>query len=241
MRTLKRKILHIVLFLYFIVPFHYLFAKSHAYSVEHITRSEGLNNASAHCIIQGSDGFIWIGTANGLIKYDGISFIQFVSNKHIPTTLSNNYINSLMEDSKGNIWVGTNQGALNKFNKYSGKFKRYNHQKGDSNSIGAGSVYSILEDTHGNIWVAVNPSGLYFFNPETEKFYRFWLPEEKQKPNKKIRAYSLFLDSDDEIWVGTNNGVYRIKPNFDRQFTQRSMFNAFNFIKKNTIVEFWNT
>lgn len=241
MRTLKRKILHIVLFLYFIVPSYYLFAKSNAYSVEHITRSEGLNNASGHCIIQGSDGFIWIGTVNGLIKYDGIRFTQFVNDTHIPTSLSNNYINSLIEDSKGNIWVGTNQGALNKFNKYSGKFKRYNHQKDDSTSIGAGSVYSILEDTHGNIWVAVNPSGLYFFNPETEKFYRFWLPEEKQKPNKKIRAYSLFLDSDDEIWLGTNNGVYRIKPNFDRQFTERSKFNDFNFIKKNNIVEFWNS
>lgn len=80
-----------------------------------------LTSNSVYAILRDSEGFLWIGTQNGLNRYDGEKFISYLHNPHDSTTLSDNFVLSLAEDSAGTIWVGTRHG-LNFFDKRTEKF-----------------------------------------------------------------------------------------------------------------------
>jgi ligand-binding sensor domain-containing protein len=75
------------------------------YRLEH-----GLSQISVNCIIRDSNGFLWIGTQDGLNKFDGYDFKVYRHQPSDPNSLSNSNINSVIEDRSGNIWVGTQYG-----------------------------------------------------------------------------------------------------------------------------------
>ena len=82
---------------------------------DYFSVEDGLASCYTYCITQDSSGFIWIGTANGLNRYDGYNFTVF---KHIPfdtTGLSDNLINALCFDQSGYLWIGTGNGGLNRY------------------------------------------------------------------------------------------------------------------------------
>jgi signal transduction histidine kinase/ligand-binding sensor domain-containing protein len=172
--------------------------------------SRGLSHNSGLCFVQDVRGFLWIGTQNGLSRYDGYNFKNYLDNPGDSTSLSDNYINSLFIDNLGIIWVGTNQGGLNKFNRFNDTFTSYQNNPDDPFSLGAGAVYSINEDKFGNLWVAVNPNGLYLFDRKTERFYHF-----PNNPDDKLsyygkRAFYLFKDSKDDLWIGSDEGLNKM-------------------------------
>jgi len=120
-----------------------------------ITINEGLSQNSALAIIQDRKGFIWIGTKDGLNRYDGIGF-QVYRHTLDKNSLVNNHIKCLYQDSGGNIWIGTLDG-LSKFNPETEQFTAY--QKNDSTDLSGNLITTILEDSFKNIWIGTN-SGL---------------------------------------------------------------------------------
>ncbi|MFI5132879.1 MAG: two-component regulator propeller domain-containing protein [Chitinophagales bacterium] len=92
-------------------------------SFEHLTTENGLSENVIYSIVQDSKGYLWIGTDNGLNRYNGYEFKKFRYNASDNNSLPSNTINSICEDSQGNIWLGTNQG-LCKYNYIDGKFLR---------------------------------------------------------------------------------------------------------------------
>ncbi|MCK7536674.1 MAG: hypothetical protein MZV63_39770 [Marinilabiliales bacterium] len=70
----------------------------------------GLSQTSIHCLLQDKRGFLWIGTQDGLNRYDGYSFKSFKNEPHDTASISNNYIHCLFEDSQGNIWSWNKSG-----------------------------------------------------------------------------------------------------------------------------------
>ena len=83
---------------------------------KHITVEDGLSVSWVHTIVQDSCGFIWVGTHNGLNRYDGYTFVTYKNNINDKNCISNNSIKCLLEDSKGNFWIGTNKN-LNRYQK----------------------------------------------------------------------------------------------------------------------------
>jgi len=102
-------------------------------NVKHFTIEDGMSQTSVQCLIQDKKGFLWIGTQDGLNKYDGYSFLRFKYDPSDTTTISNNYIHCIYEDNKNNIWVGTNSG-LNKFDAEKQIFIRYLRDDADPNN-----------------------------------------------------------------------------------------------------------
>ena len=80
-------------------------------SFKNISIEEGLSQATVETIIQDKKGYIWIGTNDGLNRYNGYDFKVFRQDKNTSKSLVNNYIVDLKEDTKGNIWVGTANGV----------------------------------------------------------------------------------------------------------------------------------
>jgi len=186
---------------------------------KHLTIEDGLPQNSVQAMLQDSTGFLWVGTQEGLVRYDGYSLKVF---KHDPSnshSLSDNYINSLLEDSQGNLWVGTFGGGLNYFNPKTQQFTHYRHQAGDANSISNDDVRSLIKDSQGNLWVGTFSEGLNFFNPKTQQFthYRHQAGDANSLSDNDVR--SLLEDSQGNLWVGTDGGGLNYFNTKTQQFT----------------------
>jgi len=91
---------------------------------EHIEIEEGLANATVTSILQDRKGFLWVGTNEGLYKYDGYSFTEYRYDPFDPNSLSQNFIYTIFEDKAGTIWTSSIEG-LCKFDRSTEKFTRY--------------------------------------------------------------------------------------------------------------------
>src|ERR1700749_1463863 len=83
------------------------FSQNQSLKFEHIGTAEGLSQINVLCIMQDSRGFMWIGTRDGLNRYDGYKFTVYNHSFQDDNTISNNQISDIVEDKDGNIWVAT--------------------------------------------------------------------------------------------------------------------------------------
>nr|WP_246722977.1 two-component regulator propeller domain-containing protein [Aliikangiella sp. G2MR2-5] len=128
--------------------------------------------STAKAIFQDSKGFIWIGTYDGLTRFDGYRFVNFKSDPADPTSLSNNIVVSIVEDQQGFLWVGTAQNGVNRFDPATGKFTRFASEADDFDSLSSPQIHVVHEDSQGRIWVGTN-QGLDHFLPEKQAFSHF--------------------------------------------------------------------
>ena len=96
---------------------------------------------------QDSKGYIWVGTIDGLQRYDGTRFVNYLPDMHDPEALHNGKINSIFEDSKKRFWIGTDIGAPYQLNRSTGKFYNYSLHQPNGNTLmnGAGKF---IEDSN---------------------------------------------------------------------------------------------
>ncbi|MCH5716160.1 ligand-binding sensor domain-containing protein [Niabella hibiscisoli] len=116
-------------------------------SFHHFSVEQGLPNYSVISLTQDKLGFMWIGTVDGLCRYDGLRFKVYRYNAKDSTSLSSNHVISLFTDSKGVVWAGTSAG-LNRYNVKLDRFDRI-----PLNKARAGGVFCIYEDSQERIWV----------------------------------------------------------------------------------------
>jgi len=111
-----------------------------------LTVNDGLSQNIVESIYQGSDGFLWLGTQDGLDRFDGQNFVSYNYKIDDSSSLSNNYVKDIVEDSNGNLWIGTYGGGLNKFDKKS-NFKHFTINSESTNSISDNVVYTIFQQS----------------------------------------------------------------------------------------------
>ncbi len=192
------------MFLFLIVGSMQTQAQKNEIKFENISIRNGLSQSFVTCIIQDRQGFMWIGTQDGLNKFDGYTFTVYKSVAGDTTTVSNNYINTIYESSSGEIWVGTEAG-LNRFDKTTETFTRYLHDPKNPKSISESFVWSICEGADSSLWVGTESKGLNRMDFATGEFTRYsTLTRPAKLPNNNVR--SLFLDSRNRLWVGTLGG-----------------------------------
>lgn len=120
-------------------------------------------------MVQDSVGFMWIGTKNGLNRYDGVRFKVYNQRN---SSLSSSDISVLKIDRKGRMWIGTIGGGLNLYDLRKDKFINYkNHFKKSTVQTG-NNIYEITEDSDGKIWIGTE-NGLYLYNEKSNNFQLF--------------------------------------------------------------------
>ncbi len=147
-------------------------AQSLNYKFMRIQKIDGHRLGEVHSLAQDQQGFIWLGTIDGLFRYDGYSLKGYKHDRNDSTSIGNNLIFSLLVDRSGTLWVGTSGGGLNRFDRKTESFVQYQYRRGDPSSLNAVVVSAIYEDRHGTLWVGTW-SGLNRLNRETGKFTRF--------------------------------------------------------------------
>ena len=190
-----------------------------------ITSSNGLSQNTVNCIIQDNKGFVWIGTANGLNRYNGYQFKIYKNEQGNENSLSNNYVVALYQDRKGYIWIGTFGGGVNRFNPDTEEFVRYQHRKGDVSSIASNDIRAFYEDEKGKLWLGLYGGDFSCFDSVTQKFERFPVSPQRNYPNPQ-RVFALIPDKNQGFWVGTTHGLFY----FDRQ---KKSYTRYFLVQKN--------
>ena len=116
--------------------------------------TKGLEARVVPSIILDSKGFLWVGSREGLYRYDGYKAQAFLPQRGNPDAISDIDIRSVYEAVDGSIWVGTNTGGLDRYDPATGKFRNFAHNSADPTSIIDNSINSIVEGPAGLLWVA---------------------------------------------------------------------------------------
>jgi ligand-binding sensor domain-containing protein/serine phosphatase RsbU (regulator of sigma subunit) len=158
------------------------------YNLDIWTTDEGLPSNSVLEVLQTSDGYLWLGTYNGLARFDGVEFSVFSqANTH---ALKSNGIWTLAEDKEGVLWIGTNGGGLAQYKNQA--FKSYQTKDGLPGEI----VKSLHVDAAGQLWIGTD-KGLCV--REGERFRKIEAPEVAD-----IQIDAIISDAGGNLWIGTN-------------------------------------
>ncbi len=130
-------------------------------------RLDGLSHNTVTALLQDREGFLWIGTSDGLNRYDGYDFVVYRHDRFDSTSLSNNVVKALLEDQAGTLWVGTD-GGLDRFDRRTGRFIRYSLRPAPLASQ-AQAIFALLEDHAGRLWVGTD-DGLYRYDRVSDRF-----------------------------------------------------------------------
>jgi signal transduction histidine kinase/ligand-binding sensor domain-containing protein/AraC-like DNA-binding protein len=173
-----------------------------------ISLKQGLTQSSVLSILQDRKGYMWLGTRDGLNKYDGVRFVKYRYNSRDTNSLSHNVIRASCEDEYGNLWIGTANG-LNRYDAQADNFVHFKlSQPGNPKQ---NDILSLSPDGKGNLWVGT-AHGLFKLDIKkgTKVFYQHKDNEQGSLSADIIQA--LLKTPDGNIWVGTNKGVDQYRP-----------------------------
>ena len=169
-----------------------------------ISNIDELPEKAVICQGQDSLGFLWFGTYNGLVRYDGYHFKDYSNIPGDSTSISGNIIASLWCDSGRYLWVGTRANGLNRYDYKTGIFKHYIHNLKDTNSISNNEINSIYKDNEGNLWLGTI-NGFDLLEPGAHKFQHFLTVNDEN--TNKLSVFAIFKDHHNRLWVGTAKGL----------------------------------
>lgn len=206
---MKLKSLLIILVVW--VSFSNAFAQRQNLRFSRLSLDKGLSQSSVHAVTQDSRDFLWVGTQDGLNRWDGYNFKIF---KHIPndsTSLTDSWVTALLNDSRKILWIGTAKG-LDWFDPHTETFRHFQLEKSQTISLNDFSISSLIEDHNGIIWVGTK-WGVIELDPMTGKQNRYILPDNSKMVQFTNNINRVYETQDNILWIGTNKGLYQL----DRQ------------------------
>ena len=191
-------------------------------SFSHLSTDNGLSDNNVNAIVQDTYGFLWIGTEEGLNRYDGYEIKSFKHRVGKAGSLTDNEIVTLFIDRDGNLWIGTEGGGLNRLAAGASHFDSYTssnyidseevYYSDDANALdgyhlSSDTVHALQQDLEGRLWIGTEGGGLNILDLKTNKIsYIFY---DSKKPNTLCgnEIKTMYRDSRGDIWLGTVKGL----------------------------------
>lgn len=204
----------------------------------HFNERNGLSHNTITALHQDETGFIWVGTEEGLNRFDGNSFRVFRHLEGDSTSLSNSYIQCIFPDNIGGFWVGT-QSGLNHFNPLKENFRQYIYHDSllpePKNYILSGIV-----DNQERVWYGTY-DGLYRLDPKTGERTHWGTDVDSPGGINSNAVWAIYQDAKGNLWVGTSNGLCVSEdtdnPQFIKYFSEPKIEGALHSIRVFDIAE----
>ena len=166
---------------------------------------DGLSQNTITCMMQDRVGYLWLGTQNGLNRYDGIRFDHFMHDNADTTGLTNGYVLSLAEDLDGSIWVGTFHGLSH----FDSRTETFNSYVGGVNAALRGNrIRAVVIGPDGRLWIGTETGGLHWKEPGEHRIRAFEGTGELEPLGDQSAVYALLAARDGGIWIGAHGGVF---------------------------------
>jgi signal transduction histidine kinase/ligand-binding sensor domain-containing protein/DNA-binding response OmpR family regulator len=179
----------------------------------------GLSNNTVYAVEEDQFGFLWVGTENGLNRFDSRDWVHYFFSPADSTGLSNSKIQAILSDHLGRLWIGTAKG-LNLFSFETNTFRRIGHDSG-SIRLPGDYIRCLFEDSDGELWIGTS-EGLSILTRDpalTQGKNNHPVPSKSENPRiRNIRLekrsgtteniITIYEDSQGLIWIGTVNGLY---------------------------------
>ncbi|WP_080240063.1 sensor histidine kinase [Spirosoma rigui] len=168
----------------------------------HVSVGDGLSHNAVNCLLQDRDGFMWIGTNDGLNRYDGHTFIVYRPDPAQPAqSLQSNRISGLYQDRTGQLWITTEGGGLHELNTQTGRVTP--HPIVASNANRWNNQLAVYEDQAGRLWISTY-NGLALYDRARRRF-RLYPSPQADMPIKR-----MYEDGHHRFWVSTAKGLYTV-------------------------------
>jgi signal transduction histidine kinase/ligand-binding sensor domain-containing protein len=191
--------------------------------LDRIPSELGLSQNLISCLMQDRKGFLWIGTKDGLNRFDGYEFVVYQYDAYDSTSLSDSDITALLEDRAGRIWIGTQRG-LNWFDRRAEVFHRMLPDSADPNTLrhGAISANAIAEDAHGAIWIGTGDGLSRIVLPVDAKDFtgvrvtHFFHDPADPQSFKSPTVSNVVVDDSGAVWLSAGL-LYKLVPQKNRE------------------------
>ncbi|MCB1646836.1 MAG: hypothetical protein KDI36_15360, partial [Pseudomonadales bacterium] len=170
----------------------------------HLSAEQGLSQSYVYSIAQDDKGFIWLGTQNGLNRFDGHQFTVFRYDPDDETTISGETIRHIHRNQQGKLWIATDSAGLNRFDPLTGNFRRYQPDTAQPGALPGNRVRLTYSDSRGRLLAGLDGGGLSLYQPETDDFRTLALPAR--------HIWNITETLDGCIWLATREGLLRLNP-----------------------------
>lgn len=205
------------------------------YNFETLSVKDGLSHNNVYSIIQDKLGYLWIGTQDGLNKYDGYKFTIYRHEPDNPNSITTGNFGKIFQDSSGVFWFGTYGGGVDVYDPKTGILKNYKNDPYNNTTLSNNQITFIFQDSYGEMWIGTASGGLNRFNKETGDFKRFQYDPNNFSSISHTRAKCICETKDGTLWIGTGNGLNRYNRNTETFTHIKHNPNNSNSIAANSI------
>ncbi|MDJ0837368.1 MAG: two-component regulator propeller domain-containing protein [Acidobacteriota bacterium] len=184
---------------------------------EQIRVDQRIANTKINCMLQDHLGWMWFGTDNGLLRFNGFGFKTWKNTEENPNILTEDKVLCLFEDRDGYIWIGTTNG-LNRYDRRTDSFSHYRPEPQTPGGLPAAELIAVCEGADGSLWIATRGKGILVMTavhrraePHSARFEHLTTDSAASKPASNW-IFDLFVDKAGVLWVGTLKGLMLWKP-----------------------------
>lgn len=161
---------------------------------------------TTNCLLQDRLGFLWIGSYEGLMRYDGYRLRTFRNDPNNSNSLSDNVINALIEDRLEDVlWIGTEAG-LDRFDLRQETFTHFRHDPQNPHSLSSNYVLALYQEADNNrLWIGTYSGGLTLMEPLTARMLRL---SAEDIDISSISTRAFVQDGAGRLWAGTSKGLF---------------------------------
>ena len=177
----------------------------------HLTTKNGLSYNEVTCVFKDSRGFIWVGTKDGLNRYDASSVKNFYHYSSQPHSIAGNYIAQIAEDHYGSLWVATD-GGVSKMDSRTENFENFQHTDSVKSSLVFNKCNTLIVDNDGVVFVGTD-NGLDAFDSLHHHFIHYRNECETTAEAIKWSNFigRVFQDAEHRVWICTQSGLYQFE------------------------------
>lgn len=179
-------------------------------SFRHYGVIDGLPSDAAYTVTQDREGYIWIGTRDGLARFDAQNFRIFRHDPADPASLAANDISTLLVDRGGRLWAGGEGNGLNLYRPQDGGFTHWRHDPRNPRSLSGDDVMGIAQAADGSMWVAVYAGGLDHLLPGAHGFAHLRHRADDAASLVSDNVTALATSRNGNVWIGTDAGLQRL-------------------------------
>jgi signal transduction histidine kinase/ligand-binding sensor domain-containing protein len=194
-------------------------------TIDRLTSAEGLPSHSLYSVVRDAQGFLWFGSDNGAIRYDGrrMLVLRAGGNADPDATpeadadagsrprISSDNASHVFIDRQGSTWLGTWGAGLDRIDLARGTVENWRFAADDADSMASDLVQALFEDRAGTLWIGTG-GGLMRFDREADRPRRALTRDEGAEALGPLRIWSIAEAPDGSLWLGTSSGLFHFDP-----------------------------